>query len=261
MNHNVDLHSASFILTFPFAVAILLYIIGYAMSIHKGKKWPFIRVLLWTGGGFCAIFSVYGPIAEQMHDSFIHHMVGHLLLGMLAPLLMTLSAPMTLLLRSLPVSVSRGILKLLKSKFVRFYTDPLVTAILNIGGLWLLYATELFDQMHQHIWLYVVIHFHIFLAGYLFTLSFIAQEPFLRLRTFRYRAVVLVLALGGHCMLAKYIYAYPPVGVATADAQYGGMLMFYGGDLIDAVIIFMLCVEWFNANKPREFKKMTENVG
>lgn len=47
--------------------------------------------------------AVIGPLSRQSHADFTIHMAGHLLLGMLAPLLNAIAAPMTLLLRTLNV--------------------------------------------------------------------------------------------------------------------------------------------------------------
>ena len=90
---------------------------------------------------------------------------------------MALAAPMTLLLRTLPVNKARVLSRLLKNPYVRFIRHPIIASILNVGGLWLLYTTSLFNLMHEHILLYVFIHLHIFLAGYLFTIAFIYFDP------------------------------------------------------------------------------------
>ncbi|EPE61667.1 putative membrane protein [Exiguobacterium sp. S17] len=91
-------------------------------------------------------------------------MIGHLLLGMLAPLCLALSAPMTLLLRTLDVHVARRVTRVLKSRPLQFFTNPVTASILNIGGLYLLYMTDLYSLMHQSILLYVLIHLHVFLV-------------------------------------------------------------------------------------------------
>ncbi len=59
--------------------------------------------------------------------------------------------------------------------------------------------------------------------------------------------------LAGHGILSKFIYAHPPAGVPLEQAKIGGMIMYYGGDVVDIVMIFNLCLHWFRATRAREF--------
>ncbi|MBY0096024.1 cytochrome c oxidase assembly protein [Mesobacillus maritimus] len=241
-------------------LAIFVYLLAVRSSNQHYKKWPSYRSLYWVMGVFSAEAALVGPIATQAHHNFAVHMVGHLLLGMLAPLLLVLSAPVTLILRSLSISKGRRLSKMLKSRFVKFVGDPFVASVLNIGGLWLLYTTELYSAMHHHVFLHLLIHFHVFLAGYLFTASMIYIDPISHRRSYLYRGIVLVIALSGHGILSKYIYGTPPVGVPSIQAEQGGMLMYYGGDAIDLVLIFIYWLQWYKGNRPRESQDLRESI-
>lgn len=243
------------LLAFPFGLALLFYIIAVTLSNRRYRKWPLSRMFFWTIGVLLAVFSVAGPLAELAHLNFTAHMVGHLFLGMAAPLFMSLAAPMTLILRTLPVNWARRFTRLLKSPPARFVSDPIVASLLNVGGLWILYTTNLYTAMHESIFLHLFVHVHVFLAGYVFTVAIIYIDPIAHRKSFLYRAVVLIVALAGHGILSKYIYAHPPAGVPLAQAKTGGMLMYYGGDVVDLVLIFILCMHWYRSARPREFLK------
>lgn len=257
MNHGThhspaDTGMTDLLLSLLFILLIVTYIAAAALSSRRYKSWPVYRTVLWMGGVLSAALAIVGPIAERAHTDFVAHMAGHLLLGMLGPLLMVLSAPMTLLLRTLPVTIARRVSRVLKSPPLRVLTDPVITTILNVGGLWVLYTTNLYAAMHENIFLYAFIHLHVFLAGYFFTASIIYIDPAPHRLSFVYRSVVLIIALAGHSILSKYIYAYPPAGVPASQAESGGMLMYYGGDAVDLVLIFVLCLHWYKAARPRE---------
>ncbi|WP_419884059.1 cytochrome c oxidase assembly protein [Peribacillus sp. B-H-3] len=248
---------------FPVFLIVLfsfLYVgAAYVPNRHKRlRQWPLRRCIFWILGVFCTIFAVSGPLAERAHTDFNCHMTAHLLLGMLAPLLIALSAPMTLLLRTVKISFARRLTRLMKIKIVHLFFHPVVAAVLNIGGLWLLYMTNLYYVMHENMIWYVVIHMHIFIAGYLFTVSMIYMDLVSCRYPFAYRAIVLVLASGGHGILSKYIYAYPPAGVGEAQAKTGGMLMYYGGDAIDLIMIFIFCLQWFRGARPKAFASVRQ---
>jgi putative membrane protein len=232
---------------------ISFYLVLVGISIHQHKRWSIYRVLLWVVGIFCAMGAVTGPIANQGHNNFTMHMVGHLLLGMLAPLLLVLAAPMTLLLRTLHVIPARFIARLLKSTPLFLISSPLVASLLNIGGLWLIYTSNLFEMMQHNLIIHLIVHFHIFLAGFVFTAAFIYIDPRPHRTSFFHRAIVLIFAFTGHNILSKYIYAHPPDGVSIEQGKTGGMLMYYGGDAIDLIFIIIFCFQWYNASLPKGF--------
>jgi putative membrane protein len=233
-------------LLIPFTVLLIIYVIA---ALKQGKKWPLYRCLFFSFCFLCVGISSIGPLAIRSQVDFKAHMINHLLLGMVAPLLLVLAAPMTLILRTLPVFFARKISMVLKSFPLRFLTHPIVAGVLNIRGLWLLYTTNFYAHMHEHSLIHFLVHFHIFMAGYIFTLSIIPIDPLPHRFSILYRAIVLIFALAGHGILAKHIYAHPPIGVPVEQGQLGGMIMYYGGDIIDSVMIYLLCQKWFGSNR------------
>jgi putative membrane protein len=208
-------------------------------------------------GIFCIWYSVASPISHQ--NTFTQHMLCHLLFGMLAPLLLVLSAPMTLILRILKTPHARDLSHLLKCIPIRILAHPAVAAFFYIAGLVLLYTTELYTLMHQYFLIYLLIHFHLLVAGYLFTASIIYIDPVPHRYSFLYRSTVCFLTLTVHAILSKYIYAHPPANVPLEQAKSGAMIMYYGGDMIDAVLIYILCYQWFYAVRNPARRRLTLN--
>lgn len=239
------------LLVIPFVLALFFYLGAVLVSNRKKKRWPLYRVILWIIGVICASLALIGPVADRSHTDFSAHMVGHLLLGMLAPLFMALAAPMTLVLRTLPVRLARHLSRILRSWPIHFVHNPLIASVLNVGGLWLLYTTDLFAMMHESMLLHIFIHFHIFLAGYLFTVSIIYIDPTPHQTSYIYRSIVLLIALAAHSILSKYIYAYPPSNVSTSQAEMGGMIMYYGGDAIEVGLVCILCYQWYKSTRSK----------
>ena len=241
-----------FFLTVPFLIAISLYVIAVILTQRRYRKpWPTYRSVFWILGILCAGFSVIGPLADLAKLNFKAHMVTHLLLGMLSPLLLVLATPMTLLLRTLEVKQARVVSRILKSRPLRIFSDPLMATILNIGGLWLLYMTDLYSMMHQYLLVHILVHVHVFLAGYLFTMSIVSLDLTPHRTSYKYRSIVLLLALAGHAILSKILYITPPDGVSSEEAEVGSMMMYYGGDAVEVFLVIILCYQWFKATKPR----------
>lgn len=235
------------LLLMPFIVAFVFYLLAY----FRKRGWPVYRLVFWGLGILCSLGAMFGPLAEKAQVDFTYHMITHLLLGMLAPLLLALAAPMTLALGTLPVGIARRISGPLRSWPLGLFSDPFVASLLNIGGLWILYTTELYQMMHGNMVLHLLIHLHVFLAGYLFTIAIVYIDPMPHRRSFSYRVIVLVISLAGHNILAKWIYAHPPFGVPRTEAELGGLWMYYGGDAIDLILIILFFHQWYRATRPR----------
>jgi putative membrane protein len=228
--------------------------IGYAVALRASRgrsRWPVRRTLSWYAGLGCLGAALLGPVAEAAHASFTAHMLGHLLLGMTAPLLLVLAAPVTLALRALPVTAARSLARLLRGRYVRVITHPVVAAVLNAGGLWILYTTQLYPLMHGSVLLHSLVHVHVFLAGYLFTAVLVGPDPDPHRASLPVRSAVLIAFIAAHSVLAKWLYAHPPAGVGEADAHAGAQLMYYGGDAVDVVLIVLLFSGWYAATRPR----------
>jgi putative membrane protein len=134
---------------------------------------------------------------------------------------------------------------------VRVMTHPVTAAVVNAGGLWALYTTGLFRATGEHPWVHLAVHTHVLVAGYLFTAAVIGVDPVRHRPGRRTRAVVLVGFIAAHAILAKYLYGHPPAGLLGGAAREGAELMYYGGDVVDAVLIVALCREWYRATDPR----------
>jgi len=237
--------SIDLILAGPFLLAAGLYLGGVGIQLRRERAWPWARTLAWLAGIAAAAAGVVGPLAATARQDFVAHMWVHLLAGMVAPLLLVMAAPMTLALRSLDVTPARRLSRLLASPPVRIATVPLVAAVMNMGGLWLLYSTPLHEAIHGSPLAQALVTAHLLVAGYLFVVAIMPVDPAPHRAGYPMRMVVLVLFLAAHSILAKTLYSSPPSGVEAASAQSGAQVMYYAGGLVDAVIILVLCARWY----------------
>jgi putative membrane protein len=235
----------------------LAAVLGYgalmALAHRRDRRWPVARALSWLAGVVVAAVAALGPVADHM--DFRAHMVGHVLLGMLAPLLLVLAAPVTLALRALPVAAARRISAVLRSRVVAAATHPVVAAVLAVGGLWVLYRTGLYAASMRHPTLLVLVHVHVLLAGWLFTYSLVGPDPAPHRAGLPVRAAVLVLAVAAHDVLAKTLYADPPAGVAPGQAAVGAQVMYYGGAPVEIALFVLLGAEWFRRQGLRDLRR------
>src|SRR5690606_886567 len=79
---------------------IFFYLAGVRLLRRRGDRWPVHRTVLWCLGMLGLFWVTSGPLNVYEHYLFSAHMLAHMLLGMTIPILLVLSAPVTLLLRS-----------------------------------------------------------------------------------------------------------------------------------------------------------------
>ncbi|MDM7990778.1 cytochrome c oxidase assembly protein [Arthrobacter sp. zg-Y877] len=233
----------------PAVVAVVAYWAG-ALSPRSGR-WPWYRTALFTLGVAAVLATVLNPLARLAHEDFAVLSLSHLLAGMLSPLLLVLSRPFTLALRTLDVFPARRLSRLLRSRFARFLSFPVTAALLNTGGMILMFRTGLLQSMQESMPVHWLVTLHLLAAGYLFTASIVGRDPSPHRSGYRLRAAVLVLSIAAHNILAKSIYADPPPGISAAAAEQGALVMYYGGGVLELALIVLLCRQWYASARPR----------
>jgi len=243
--HGLGGPSVSGLLTLVVGLAAAAVYLAAVRRDARRRSWPRGRTVAWLSGVVVLLVGSAGPVAEAAQPSFTAHAAGHVLVGMLGPLLLVLGAPVTLALRVLPVNRARQVTRVLNSRLARVLTEPLVAATLTIGGLWLLYTTALFALAQHHPGVHLLVHLHLVVAGYLLPATLVGPDPLPHRRPFTHRAAVLVAAWAAHGIVAKYLWTRPPLGLDPTAVETGAMVMYYGGDLVEVVVAVLLCQRWF----------------
>ncbi|MET4637421.1 cytochrome c oxidase assembly protein [Mycetocola sp. 2940] len=230
-------HGGGISLTEILGVALLAVLAVYLFAALRSDfhgRWPRYRIVLWIAGCFVAAVSVQALIAK--HDDFVVHALAHVGLGMLAPVLLMLSAPIALSLQSLSPVPARRLERLLQSRPARFVGHPITAAGLYLGGLWLLYAGGLYPRLHTNGLLFAVVHMCIFVTGCLFSASVAGLDPNPRRAGLLTRAIVLCVVVAGYGILSVHLFVNPPSRVPAASAETGGMILFFGGAAASGIL-------------------------
>ncbi|MDT7579823.1 MAG: putative rane protein, partial [Pseudonocardiales bacterium] len=213
-------------------VALLAGAVAYVLAARR-SSWAPGRVARWLAGTAVAVAGLVGLAVVDGHDPGIH-VAGHLLVGMVAPLLLATAAPVTLALRTLPHGRARVLGRLLRSRPVAVVGHPAVAALLDTGGMWLYFRTDVLAAVPP-----TLVHIHMLLAGYLFAFSLVGTDPAPHRPGLGTRAAVLVVAVAAHDVLAKLVYAAP-----GDRAEAAGVLLYYGGAPVHVVLLVLLGREW-----------------
>lgn len=233
-------------------VPALAYLGAAARERRGGRGWPWHRCATWLVGLGATGVALTGPLADAAHHDFRLHMLAHLLVGMLAPLLLVVSAPVTLALRTIDVVPARRLTRLLRSRVLRVVSHPISALLLTAGTLWLLYTTPLYGVMTGSTAGHLLVMLHFLASGALFAAAIAPVDPAPHRSSIPVRGLALLTSVASHGILAKHLAVSPPPGVDRAEALAGGELMYIGGDAVELVLIAMLAAQWYRATRPRE---------
>jgi putative membrane protein len=216
-------------------VLVLLIALGYEWQSLRVAGWSAWRGAAFQTGAAVLIVGLVLPV----HD-FAGHALQHLLVAMVAPLALVLGAPVTLLLRTLPVRTARRLTRLLRSRPARAVSHPVAALLLTTGGLAALYLTPLYARMLTEPALHQTVTIHFVLSGCLFAWVVAGADPAPHRPSVLARLVLLGVAIAAHATLSQLLYAgaYVHVPATVADRQAGATLMYYGGDVAELLLAF-----------------------
>ena len=230
---------------------------GYLLALRGRPRtlpaWPTWRTAAWMVGAGAVAVALAPQLTAAAATDHRAHMAQHLLVGMYAPLALVVAAPVRLALGSLPTAGARRLSGVLGSAPARVLTHPVVAAVLNVGGMFVLYLTPLHARAATSPLLTAVVLLHFLLAGWLYTWAIGGPDPAPHRPGVAVRLAVLVVAAGAHASLAKLLYAQSLEvhDHAMAHAGAGARLMYYGGDGAELLLAVMLFAGWYRRTRPR----------
>ncbi len=242
MTHSGQSGAATVILL---AAALLGYVIPALRRRAEPRGWSGWRIAAVAGGLTLLGIALLPGMLPYPPGDFRGHMMVHLLVGMVAPLLLVLGAPVTLLLRSVTPRVGRFVGALLRSRPMHVLAHPVTALALTLGGLVAIYATPLFPLMQRDAVVHALVTVHVFAGGYLFAWVIAGPDPAPRRPSVPARLVVLGVAVAGHAVLSQLLYAgVLPVPVPADQRRGAAELMYYGGDIAELLLAFALVSRW-----------------
>ncbi|MHA3949009.1 cytochrome c oxidase assembly protein [Cellulomonas bogoriensis] len=170
----------------------------------RGDAWPVGRTVCLVLGMLVLAWTTSGGAAVYGHVLFSAHMIQHMTMVMIVPILVVLSAPVTLAARALPPRKdgSRGprewLLGTVHSRWAGFFAHPVVAAVNFAGSMIVFYYTDLFRLALTTYIGHLAMIAHFTLAGYLFVNALIGIDPGPRRPPYPVRLVLLFATMAFH---------------------------------------------------------------
>ena len=239
-------------------------------SRKRGTHWPAGRTVAWVLGCLLVLLATSSGLGRYAEAQFSLHMVGHMVLGMVAPILLVLGGPITLALRILPAAgrdrppgLRELIVSVLHSRVVRVLTHPLVVFVLFVASFYAIYFTSLFETMISSHVGHLLMNAHFLAVGYLYYWVIIGVDPAPRRVHPMVKLGMLIGALPFHAffglalmnsrqaMAAEYYNSLglPWLTDLVADQRLGGAIAWGATELPMIIVMIALLAQWARSDE------------
>ncbi|MBQ1082908.1 cytochrome c oxidase assembly protein [Nocardiopsis sp. B62] len=257
-------------------VAGFLYLGGVRRLVKRGDKWPVGRTVAFLLGLLTIVAVQLSGFATYAMIMFSMHMIQHMVLAMVTPILLVLGAPVTLALRALRPAETRGdrgprewLNAFLNSRFSQIVTHPAVAGPIFVFSPYALYFTPLFPTlMNDHLG-HLFMGLHFLVSGFLFYWVIVGVDPAPRKVPFLLRILLLLVAMGFHAffgiaimeqatpMAMQYYgqFDIPWMTDQAADQYAGGGIAWALGEIPTVMVMLALVVQWSRDDERQERRR------
>ncbi|AXK33802.1 cytochrome c oxidase assembly protein [Streptomyces armeniacus] len=245
-------------------LALALYAWGVMRLRRRGDAWPVGRTVAFTLGVLTVALVMCTALNEYGMVLFSVHMVQHMVISMLSPILLLLGAPVTLALRALPTA-GRGrtgprelLVSVLHSRYARVVTHAAFTIPLFIASLYGLYFTPLFDFLMESKPGHITMMLHFLLVGLVFFWPIMGIDPGPHRPGYVMRMLELFAGMPFHAFFGIALmmasepmvgtYADPPssLGVTALDDQtWAGGIAWAFSEIPSVLVLIALVYQWY----------------
>lgn len=249
-------------------LALALYGWGVARLVRRGDSWPVGRSVGFTLGVLTVALVMCTGLNDYGMVMFSVHMVQHMVISMVSPILILLGAPVTLALRALPVA-GRGrtgprelLLGVLHSRFVAVVSHPAFTIPLFIASLYGLYFTPLFDFLMESKTGHVAMMVHFLAVGLVFFWPIMGVDPGPHRPGYVMRMLELFAGMPFHAffgialmmasepMVDAYKNPAASLGIdALSDQSAAGGIAWAFSEIPSVLVLVALVFQWYRSEQ------------
>lgn len=235
------------------AVVIALLGVTWGWLVRRHPGWPASRVVAGVAAFATAVVATQSGIASNDTTSFTAHVLQHVLLGMVAPLLAALAAPITVVLQAADPATRAVVRRSLRTRVVVLLSHPMVAFVIFGTSVVVLTFSSLLDVAARNDLVHLLVHVHVVLAGALFAWTLVGVDPvpsrpghgarlLLVLASVPFHAFVGVALLGADAPLFE---AYPSLD----DQRRAAGILWGAGELFTLAVAAVVFRSWYLAEQ------------
>jgi putative membrane protein len=215
---------------------------------RRGRSWSPWRTASFLGGTLMVVIAVQSGLASYDDSVFAVHVVQHLLLMNVAPILLALSAPVTLALQASERRTQQGLLKVLHHRAVEFVTNPVFVVLVAYGTMIGYFLTPLYNLSLEHPLLHNLSHLHFLVSGCLFWWLVVGRDPSRWRLTHPVKLGILAIGIPVTAVLGISLTgaraSVAPLFHTVADTHRGGSILWVVGEVTTVVAMAIIVYQW-----------------
>jgi cytochrome c oxidase assembly factor CtaG len=231
------------------ALAGGLYAAGVRRLAARRRRWPAARSAAFGTGLAVLVVATCSGLGRHEEVRFSIHALQHALLGLVAPLLVALGAPVTLDLQASSRATRTAVLRIVHSRPATFLAHPIPAWLVFGGTVVALYTTPLLEASTEHDAVHAAVHLHVLAAGVWFCWVTVGVDPVRRRPSHPVRLLAVLAALPFHTVVGLALVgsdqllapgAYPDLG----DQHAGGGVLWASGEVFGLVASGIVLAQW-----------------
>jgi cytochrome c oxidase assembly factor CtaG len=242
----------------PIAATAAWYLgaIAHVRRRRPSTRWRTEEMWFLAGLGVLVI-ALCSPLDAFADDSLAVHMVQHLLLTLVAPPLLLLGRPITLLHAAAPRRTGEAVTRFSRSGVGRVVGSPVFGFASFSILLWASHLTPLYEATLENDAVHAAEHAAYVFTACLFWWPVVGRDPGARRLSYPARLLYLFLAMPVMSLLGfvvtyadrvlypHYVVASRSVAAALADQHLGGAIMWESSMLTGAFALSVVLFAWF----------------
>ena len=200
--------------------AVAVYLAGVWRLSRRGRRWSPVSTVCFAAG-VASLWIAVGSGLAAYDEQPVAHVVQHALLMMVAPPLLVMGRPVTLAAQAASRPIQVRIVKLVHSRALRWFTNPVLGWPLYYGSMCLmLLDRSVYGYLLGHPLAHDASHLLLVVVGYLYWQPLLDADPSPWRLSPRIRLGSAVLGAGVDCALGLLLIA--GAGVFTVEAVPAG---------------------------------------
>jgi putative membrane protein len=245
----------------PFALLVLVGVITAAywylradwMLSARGRRWPWTRTVAFLAGLAAVDLALQSPVATFTGTYFQAHVMQHLLLMVVAPPLLALGAPSTLLLQTARRRTKERWLRILRSPAAAVITHPITVWCLYFGIMFAFFLSSLINVAMHHMALMDLLNLLFLFGGTLYWWPMVGLDPIVHWKMGHGARMVNVL-LGGPpeviLGLAILSLRVPIASMYTLSSTHaGGALLWISTEFVVIAAFMPIFWQWMRSDE------------
>jgi putative membrane protein len=224
------------------------YLVSVRRLAARGRGWSRARTICFLSGTALIIIAVQSGLASYDDEVFWVHVIQHLLLMNFAPILLALSAPVTLALQASNRPTQKVLLAILHNPVVEWITNPVVVVVTAYGTMLVYFLSPFYNFSLEHPLIHDLTHLHFLVSGCLFWWLVVGRDPSRWRMSHPAKLGFLACGIPVNAILGVSLtgatVSIAPHFHTLGDTHVGGSVLWVVGELTSLIAMGLVLYQW-----------------